>query len=166
MKVKQDFVTNSSSSSFIVAFNGPVANLEDIKDKIMFVEKAQAVFDGIQEQTPIKLEHSLDCIEKLTNEISSGYFEGYVWDWKGVKDPKRENYSTEKEYFEARMEVINEQNARNREKARKIAIRFIEENQGKVAYIFSFSDNDGKFWSEMEHGETFEEFPHLTISHH
>ena len=166
MKVKQDFVTNSSSSSFIVAFNVPVTSLDEIKDKIMFIEKAEAVFKGIQEQTPIKLEHSPECVHKLTDEISSGYFEGFIFDWEDLRKLKKEDFPTEKEYFEARAKERKKYEDANWEKAEKIAIRFIEENIGKVAYIFSYSDNDGRFWSEMEHGQTFEEFPHLEISHH
>jgi hypothetical protein len=166
MRIKEDFITNSSSSSFIVAFDKPVVSLEEIKDKIMFIEKATAVFGRIQEQTPIKIELSPECINKLTDEISSGYFEGFIWDREDLKKLKKEDFPTEKEYFDARTEARKKYEKANWEKAEKIAIRFVEENVGKVAYTFSFSDNDGKFWSEMEHGGTFDEFPHLEISHH
>jgi len=70
VKSKQDFVTNSSSSSFIVAFDRPVVFLHDIKDNILFIEKAQVVFDDIQKQTAIKLELSKECVDKLNLGIS------------------------------------------------------------------------------------------------
>jgi hypothetical protein len=166
VRIKKDFVTNSSSSSFIVAFDKPVMSLDDIKDKIMFIEKAQTVFGDIQKQTPIKLELSEECISKLTDEISSGYFEGFIWEWDDLKNLKKSDFPTEREYFDTRMKIAGKYQAKNREKAEKIAIAFVEGNRRKVAYIFSYSDNDGKYMSEMEHGGTFDEFPHLTISHH
>jgi hypothetical protein len=143
-----------------------VVFLHDIKDKILFIEKAQVVFDDIQKQTAIKLELSKECVDKLTDEISSGYFDGFISDWEDIKNLKKGDYLTEKEYFDARMKASDMYKAKNREIAEKIAIKFIEENKEKAAYIFLYSDEDGRFWSEMEHGGTFDEFSHLKISRH
>lgn len=45
-------------------------------------------------------------------------------------------------------------------------ISFISENIGKYIYMYTYSDEDGEFYSRMEHGGTFNYLPHLQISHH
>ena len=167
MRIKNDFVTNSSSSSFVVAFEKPVKSLDEIKDKIMFIEKAKAVFVDIQKQKPLRIiKNCPPCLKKITGEIASGFFEGYEWDSPKLNNLKRGDFKTEKEYFATQGKIYDELSEKNRQKAEKIATNFIKENKGKVAYIFSYSDNDGEFESEMEHGDTFRNFPHITISHH
>ena len=44
--------------------------------------------------------------------------------------------------------------------------QFIKENNNKFVYIFDYSDEEGEFGSELEHGGTFDELPHIIISHH
>lgn len=164
MKVKQDFVTNSSSSSFIVAFDKPVESLDEIKGKIMFIEKAEAVFKDIQDQKPLRIiKDCPPCLERISEEVGAGYFEGYNMDYPRIN---RSDFATEQEYFKANRKAFDEHDKINKKKAKQIAEKFIEQNEGKVAYFFSYSDNDGEFWSEMEHGDTFRNFPHVTISHH
>jgi hypothetical protein len=42
----------------------------------------------------------------------------------------------------------------------------ILENKKGYIYNFSYSDNDGGFWADMEHGGTFDNLPHLEESRH
>jgi len=167
VKVKQDFVTNSSSSSFIVAFDKPVESLDEIKDKIMFIEKAQRVFNDVQEQKPLKLVRDCPpCLKRVTEEIASGFFEGYESCWDDRKVIKEKDFPSKKAYLDAFNKIYDECDKINKRKAEKIASNFIEKNEGKVAYFFSYADENGRFESEMEHGDTFDCFPHIIISHH
>ena len=50
--------------------------------------------------------------------------------------------------------------------AEKIAAKFIDENKGKVFILFSYCDNDGRYFCTLEHGDLFHRLPHLKISHH
>lgn len=167
MKQKIDFVTNSSSSSFVVAFDKPIESLDEVKGKVMFIEKAEVVFRDIQKQKPLRVVKDCPpCLKKITEEIASGYFPGYTSDFEESREIRRENFPSDKEYFKAMDELFKKYSKINKKKASEIASKFIEENQGKVVYFFSYSDEDGEFWSQMEHGGTFDNFPHVTISHH
>jgi len=138
MKIKLSPITNSSSSSFIVAFDKKITSLDEIKDKIMFIEKASQVFHDIQKQSPILLDsNDWICIHKIADELNSGTV--YLSD--GVRKDKKDSESD-------------------------IAKSFVKDNEGKVAYFFEYSDNDSEFFSEMEHGDTFRQFKHLVTSHH
>lgn len=35
-----------------------------------------------------------------------------------------------------------------------------------IFYIFTFSDNDGSYYSDLEHGDLFKNLDHLIISQH
>jgi hypothetical protein len=57
MKRKLDFITNSSSSSFLVAWPNKIEKMEDVLKIIPEQEKASIVFHDAIEQTPYHLEH-------------------------------------------------------------------------------------------------------------
>lgn len=42
----------------------------------------------------------------------------------------------------------------------------ITQNLNGFIYLYTYADEDGPFWSEMEHGGTFNKLPHVKISHH
>ena len=54
----------------------------------------------------------------------------------------------------------------NKKRSDEISKRFQKDNPDVVFYQFSYSDNDGEFFSAMEHGGLFENVPHITISNH
>jgi len=43
---------------------------------------------------------------------------------------------------------------------------FMEDNEGCKIRVFSYSDNDGDFYSLMEHGGIFNNLPHIWINEH
>ena len=49
---------------------------------------------------------------------------------------------------------------------KKYLQEFIGENTNKQFFIFEYSDNDGRFYTTLEHGNLFKNLEHLRISKH
>ena len=166
MKLKSDFVTNSSSSSFIVSFDEKPNKKEDLN--ILFIEKAECVFNDIQNKKGIKI--TKQNVDKQSKRLASIMSEG---------DVNGKSYSTFYDQIERERNITiyklptEERNKINKE-IRKItfdyfndkAKKFLNDIIGQTIYLFVYSDNDGEFYSEMEHGWTFRKYPHIQISNH
>jgi len=160
MKIKKDFITNSSSSSFIVAWDKEIKCFEDVYKFIPNIEKAMAVLQDSKNQTPLKTDilNYSNTIKRIHSVIRSGTFDGYLslsYDDIIKNDDYRKRYKLWK--------CIREE---NRKISLKLAKQFVKENIDKVFYIFHYSDNNGEFWSQMEHDGIFYELPFIHVSHH
>jgi len=159
VKIRNGFVSNSSSSNFIVVFDKKPKSQDDLKKKLFpnqdvfpnpypefqdpkswpTAQVVATIWEMIKEQKPNNKEAILDA-------ISQGYYEGYP-----------------------EMDLLKQGDFDEFEKAwkagaEKLAKRFYLPN--KFVYVFSFSDNDGEYWSALEHGDTFENVKHIRISCH
>ena len=127
-KYRNGFVSNSSSSSFLVIFPEEITDVKQLEGKIFGRrEFEQTVFADIKNQKPIKVDPTSNKTRKLLEDFfDDGYSISYA-----------------------------------------IVDRILKQiKPGNVAYIFEYSDNDGKYFSEMEHSEIFRDFPYIRISHH
>lgn len=182
MKLKFDFVTNSSSSVFIVAWPTKIKNLADVSKYISKQDKAEQIFKDLDnQQATRKIDpHNIAVINHVAGELESGYLQDLGLNHKinirmfdnytafkndfmkrhsiTKEDLDFSNYSTSllwKEYHDYRMKI-----------ATKLAEEFCKKNEGNYLYFFSYADEDGDFMSDMEHGGTFQNVPHIQISHH
>ena len=81
MRYRISFVTNSSSSSFIVCF-------ARIADK----EKAQKIIDEYKKNVDLEIYSGRECLEEMENRRWSNWLE---WDWAGIDATPSKYYVNE-----------------------------------------------------------------------
>ncbi len=163
MKTRNGFVSNSSSSSFIVAFIGPLPKTIQEMGVLLFGESidnnnsskyydAEKVFKIFQSQTPLTDEETIE-------EICSGYYDGcpefvpYYEMIEGKAVP----------FSEEQMDKMNKEFERKKKEGavalfKKFMNRFVDAKP--KLFIFSYDDEC------LEDGSPIDRLPHLTISHH
>jgi len=179
MKIKTDFITNSSSSTFVVAWPTKIKSLEDVKKYIWREDKARQVYSDVSHcPKPSKINpKNIKVVECVARELEAGFLKDlYGGNYKNMN----ETYDQFKPDFMNRHGVTDEEIQKNNfisglmwkeynEYRHKIAVilakKFCKENEGNFLYIFSYGDS-GEFMSEMEHGGTFNDVPHIQVSHH
>jgi len=164
MKTRQGFVSNSSSSSFIVALDKIPKNKDDIKqmfykgfdksmcdctEKLVETDKlSEIIWNDLKKQKPTR------SVKKLAETISSGSIIDCL-------EPDSDDYVDSKTL----KGWDKYQKARDRY-AELMAEMFINANKKRHIYILSYGDQDGSIFGHLEHGDTFEFVRHLTICCH
>lgn len=174
MKIKSDFITNSSSSSFIVVFPNRITNFKDVEHLITGDAKAKQVLkDALKQKSKkIKIADTI-LIKKIIDELKGGYIidtevEEIDYFSYQISFCEREGI-TQAELYGNKFwlqSFYDEFDQLTLKVCSKKAIEFIKENVGEYLYIFEYSDGDGAFFSDMEHGGTFNQLPHITVNKH
>lgn len=161
MKIRSGFVSNSSSSSFIVALDHKPVDANDLMS-MMFPNMLEDtlhhydLWDRVESHTIKEIsEHVFRDLSTNESDIANafhGWLEGAprysdfrstndVNDW----DAYRKAYD---EFFEAyKKDVLNKY-------------------KGKFVFTVKYYDNEGDFGCFMEHSGIFENVSHEQISHH
>jgi len=168
MKIKLSFVTNSSSSAFIVAFPKRIKYFEDIIDYIYPEEKAEVVFNDAVKQKPFKANPKGKCIrEQVFATLESGYLDASPSYSKEIDAFRENNCLTHNETYSKFYDDFEKSYIKKCHKVLNPTItNFLKKTEGQYIYFFEYGDEDGQFMSEMEHGNTFRRLKHLRVSKH
>ena len=164
MKIRRGFVTNSSSSSFVVGFARKPESVNDLRTMLFgdadehgiydrnFPTQtlAQCVWDDMQNQEP-------NIYSDLLTEFMDGSYE------LDGADDGMECFDLESP--EERMACFNRIAQHNDELAVRAFSKFMDEHAPLFFYIFGFSD-DTPLGSVLEHSGIFDKLTHVRFSHH
>lgn len=168
MKERRGFVSNSSSSSFVVGFKSIPRSVEEV-EKLLFpdgeaydnrwsnTDFATTVFNELEGKMPMSL-----------NEVAEEFASGWLIDmddWeKAHKDEldacqKKGGMSLFHKYFE-------KHDKEKTRRAKALAKEWTKINKNLFFFCFEYGDEGGGYFSQMEHGGLFSNLPHKTISKH
>lgn len=170
MKIRTGFVSNSSSSSFVVAFGTRPKNkaelmlmmfpdgevlLQAYDDHVAVESVVNTVWNDMKDQKPM-------TFDEVVEEISSGWFSGKP-DYNDYVS-RHDDHLTPKERNAERNAEWDAYEVASKAAANRLAQTFMGANAGSNFYRFSYGDDDGPYYATLEHGDIFRNLGHLQIS--
>jgi len=178
MKIRTGFVSNSSSSSFVVAFPHKPKNIKDLKEMMFGKQEwhyTGRYYDNQDVSTQTISENVFKKIEKkatkkeILESISHGWFSSYMDFLPGCTscydDIEYDNLDRkDKDYEKKKDALYKKYDIENDKRAKDIAESFMKSNKDKYITVMTFSDNDGE--EVEEHSEIFKRVSSIKTSYH
>jgi hypothetical protein len=169
MKIRSGFVSNSSSSSFIIGFKEMPKNFCELKDlmfgeyaeRTFYYEEAYDVFDVAR----VVFEDLKAPVTKddLIREVASGWVNGIAEDYD---DELISNSEFQKWTNDEKQDYWKKREDKREKQAAEYVDNFLKGKEDLTFFIVEYSDNSGQQEAMMEHGDIFRRLPHVQISHH
>lgn len=168
MKIRHGFVTNSSSSSFIVVFPSDIQGSEEVK-QLLFgdQEYITSLYDCNEMISTDRiastiwqdiLRHNvISSIDELAAEINEGWIEN-------MPELPRDTWMLDENKYN---EIINAWEYARTDFAYDIAKEFLSKvDDSSTIYLLSYADGDGRYYGTLEHGNIFARVPHIRVNKH
>lgn len=168
MKTRNGFISNSSSSSFVIALDKKPASIDDIYT-IFGLEKG-GVYHGPYSKGAFPNDQ---VAQSLFNEITGPL------DKKELSEEFRYDHDVNMDDFRTQGKIRLEGGKAYKEpydwdayekackeSSMKKNKQFVDRHPGKLFFNATYTDNEGAFGCAMEHGHIWNRVPHCKISHH
>ena len=194
MKTRFGFVSNSSSSSFVVGFPEDFNFTEDSvhdyffgqstdyfqpwdwSSRISSRDAAKSLYNHIMQQIEVRQktdDESREDVESFNESILSVVLEEIDWApedvWDRVDRLRGDDFY--KMSFEERNDLYEQCTVEYKQELAEFMKTLPSKLESKFGpnsqlFFFNYSDNDGSFGSTMEHGGIFDRVPHFYQSNH
>jgi len=177
VKIRSGFVSNSSSSSFVLAFSEKPGSKEELHELMFGKEerefhspwewnKYSTSTTNIAEAVFVQLGKQLS-LDDILEEFTSGHLDGISLDWNDPSMPDCwiEDENGNEVYNPKYKEWMDAEGEKEKIRALEYFNRWNCPDD-QVFFRVEFADEDGSFGSLCEHGGIFENIHHVQISHH